>query len=150
MKNLISFFLALVVLNFSSLLEILTIELRQRAASDFRITPRVWILVGLEVAFIAAILMLAWSVALHLHPDRWVGVVWLVSGAAVLLYLPLLTSRFEWLNRLLLSDFLQSPRAAILEGGIHSYIQDTSAAIAILGGWLLFRKQEQNAERILP
>jgi hypothetical protein len=72
-----------------------------------------------------------------------VGAVWLVLGAAVLLYLPLLTSAPEWLNRLLLSDFLKAPRLAIIEGGLHSYIQDTSAAIAIVGGWLLFRKRSQ-------
>ncbi len=143
MKNLIAFLLAWIVIYFSTLLEKLTILLRQRTTNDFEIAPRIWVLVGLEFAFIAAILLLAWAVALRLHPDRWVGAVWLVLGTAVLLYLPLLTSGLGWLNWLLFSDFLQVPRAAIMEGGIHSYIQDTSAAIAIVGAWLLFRKRSQ-------
>lgn len=141
MKNLIAFILALVFICFSAVLEKLTIILRQRTTSDFRMAPRIWVLVGLEVTFVAAILLLAWAVFLRLHPDRWVGAVWLVLGAAVLLYVPLLTSGSEWLNRLLLSDFLQAPRLAIMEGGTHSYIQDSSAAFAILGGWLLIRKK---------
>lgn len=143
MKNLIAFLLALVVLYFSAVLEKLTLIMRQRTASDFQISPRIWVFVGLEAAFIGAILLLAWAVAFRLQPDRWLGAVWLALGAAVLLYLPLLTSGPEWLVRWLLSDFLQAPRQAIMEGGLHSYIQDASAAIAIVGGWLLFRRRRQ-------
>lgn len=108
-------------------------DLKNLGHSTLQLAPTLW---GTALAMLTAVSMLlalAWYVAGRRRWNRLVGIVFMALGLAILAFPPLAYSEpspaLAWMKE----PALRSIKIALLQSGVISLFQLTSAAVAIIG-----------------